>query len=177
MNAGAMGFPADGSGLIERIGGVVLAAPSSEILFGSLSLDNYQSIQLKFSGRSTGVGTGSTIVKMNFNFDTGNNYEYSRGNRFGSANSAAAAFIDIGDFPLTGAAANRCHTISLEVHHPSSLVWKKTMTGVCHNATDTTFQIISGEWASVLPITSIRFTLASGNFEAGSYAFLYGVKK
>jgi len=176
MNLGFPGFQREGSSLLEKITSVLVTSPVSEISINR-RYDNYESIILRILGRSTTAGTTSTFVRLQFNGDTGNNYAFSRLNRFGSSNTAALSSLEIGDAPFAGNPAGRFHWLNLEILFPGDTLRRKNVLGTLQNMSDLTIQVICGEWASLQPITSMKLFLASGNFDTNSQVDIFGIRK
>ena len=161
---------------LEKIEDVIVAGSSAADMTFSTIPTGYKYFVLFVFGRSTGAGSGTTQVKMQFNADTGNNYSFSRWNRFGSNNQATIGYIELGGIPLTSATANRGHGIEMKIFGPTNTTWNKAIVAISQNVTDLTFENISAGWANTAAISAIKLFLTSGNWEIGSYATLCGVK-
>lgn len=169
-------FPPTGNQKLYLVQSVLVTTPVPEIIIRE-DIHNFDFLTLKISGRSTGAGTLSTVAKMRYNGDAGTNYAFSRVNRFGSSNSAAANYLDIGDVALAGAASGRFHFITLDIAYPADTNRRKSMSGLSQNATDLTAQMISGEWFSTSPIIFLTLFLASGNWDTNTRVTVLGMQK
>lgn len=143
---------------------------------------DYKNLLFLGSGRTDYVGSGTTI-RMQYNYDTGNNYDYTGSGVSDDVATKAQDFSDdsviIGNFPGTTATTDASGFIFAVLPHLSSGFWKSAMS-VRGEYIDSTLGMISytsyGTWENTSPITSIKiYSSQSANLLAGSSISVYGL--
>lgn len=155
---------------------------AASITFSSIS-GSYEDLQLRLMGRTTQAAL-NTDIRMIFNGDTGNNYDYqvifASGVTEDGAGSVAQAQIIGGSLTGATAPANAASQSVIDIFSYARTVFQKTVLihlGVKRGtvSTDNFIQSTAGWWRSTAAITSITLTPASGNFAEGTVASLFGV--
>ena len=176
-----------GSGALSPIGAPVgpLTAAQTTITFTGIPQTGFRNLRLVVVGRST-AATTTASVQMQFNNDTGSNYDYedaqSNASSTSASNSAAAQTSGrIGYVPGTSASSGtQAGNMSVDILNYVGTTYQKQYNahgGVFWGTSTSSFanDDISGQWRSAVAISSITLTLASGDFDVGSYACLYGL--
>jgi hypothetical protein len=159
---------------------------ASSISFSSIPA-TYTDLVLKVSARTDSSGT-SKEFRVNFNSDTGANYDWIR--IYGDGGAAVSQKgSTIGapytSFVLAGGANGSTTTSSTfannEIYVPNyanTSAYKSTSSesAVENNATDAYVLLTAGIWKSNSAISSVQITTNSGNFVQYSTATLYGIK-
>lgn len=170
--------PAGSGGGRTLIASNVLAAMAASVTFSSIP-GTYSDLLLQIIGRGTQSAT-SVAVRIRFNGDTGSNYDYSRENRFGSTQGAAAAFIEIGSIAAATAPASTPSDLEISIPRYADTAWHHSAYCDQFLKTGTTgaamfMQHSGGIWRSGAAITSITALLDLGNYDVGSAFYLYGI--
>ena len=166
---------------------VTAAGGESTLSFTSIP-STFKHLQIRGIGRrTTGVGTNTGGITIQFNGDTATNYAYH--NLSGTASGSATAVGVItyaymmaqGGTALNGNAAGTFGTSIIDIADYASTTKNKTirsMSGTDVNAASASIGISlnSGLWLSTAAITSIAVGQDSGSFAAGSTFALYGIK-
>jgi hypothetical protein len=162
------------------------ATPSGTgtVSFTSIS-GSYKHLKIIGVGRSSTSGAGSTVVKMQFNGDTGSNY--AREVLFGNGNGSASkdlvtgqAQISPAEVPTDGAATDYPGSFEITIPLYSGTTFKKTAHSHYMNLNNTTtgslFALVTtGTWDNTAAITQVDLILTSGNWKSGSTISLYGL--
>jgi hypothetical protein len=163
----------------EKIDEVVCASSQTTISFPTIPA-TYRDLELIISGRAS-AAAGLVTVRLQFNGDTGANYDNANTNRFSSDVFRGATFISLQS--LSGSTAPTGVASSMEVFIPNyrGTVFQKTAvmasatkTGVSSDGEIVGFIGGGCFWRSTAAINAILLSLASGNFVDGSVATLYG---
>ena len=161
----------------------VLGSGANTFTFSSLSTysADYQHLQIREVARNTS-GSGTRLISMRFNGDTGANYSnhvlgattsvfrggdvnnsqmyYGNGNELTTTNLYYSSIIDINDFAST----NKYKTMRVLMgssNDSPSVIW-----------------LGSGSWRNLAAIDSVTlFTGNASNYEVGSRWSLYGLRK
>lgn len=181
--SGTLGYKADPVAAADVIDEVVLSADATSVRFpasGSLPT-GYRHAELVIEGRLTDAAVDAA-VSLQFNGDTGSNYDRTRllaGDVAPAAggDTLAATSMQVGILPANTAGANRSGQIRLHIAGHERTTFYKSVEGrsVDMNSTSGTGRSLvwehSGLWRSTAAITSIT---AIGNFKAGTVLTLYG---
>ena len=178
------GTPAGGD--YESISTVTVGAGgSSTITFSSIP-STYSHLQIRGISRvSTGGGSGTVSLQLNFNSDTGTNYTsnhvlYGTGSSaLAAASGTSMALGSIVNFPQSSATANAFGVVVADILDYANTNKYKTVRGLGgYDGNDTngivTFR--SFAWMNTAAISNITFTSGSGDFAQYSSFALYGIK-
>lgn len=173
----------------------VLLTPASNLLSetiltsaqATISVPNipqgYRDLQVVLVARGDSAATNvNTLIQ--FNGDTGANYEQSR--LAGNASSASSALLTgqtsglVALTPAANALASSPATSIIDILGYTDTTFKKTWVARQAASDSTTtadyaVQIIGGQWANTAAITSILLSISAGNFAAGSAVRVYGL--
>lgn len=179
------GTTLNASGAVSGAGSEVFISEQSisgvsSVTFSSIP-STYRDIRVILRARGTQVAA-NTQVNITVNGDTGANYDYMtlRGNgATASTNSAAAASAWALQLSAANAPAGVSGTVDLMISDYTGTTFQKDGWAANNMKNGTGIgnlfsQFTSVFWRSTAAITSITFTLASGNFATGSTATLYG---
>lgn len=142
---------------------------------------NYTDLKVVFSVRNDRAGTISDTARVQFNFDTGNNYSYryvyGNGSTAASATASAAAFIEC--FRNNGASSTANTFSNNEIYIPNytSSNYKSVSVDSVqeNNATTATSAFVAGLWSSYSPINSITLYTLFTTMQYSTF-HLYGIK-
>lgn len=166
------------SGGMTVISDQVLTSPAATVTFSSIP-GNYIELYLVGQARSDAAVT-TLAANLQFNGDTGTNYEYFNVN--GNANSNNAGQTAIGVSIINGASMTANVPGDFQAHivnYSGTTFFKSVLSsnGGRLNATPTQYvSYIHGAWLNTAAITSISITASSGNFVTGSRFTLWGQK-
>jgi hypothetical protein len=160
------------------------AGGSSTITFSSIPA-TYTHLQLRYIARDTTAAVDVVGVVVRFNSDSGANYtrHYLLGDG-GSvyAGAATSRTSIVGGLVLGGGGPASVFSVGvidiLDYANTNKYKTYRVLTGVDTNGTSPTGYVDfeSALWLSTAAISSITFTLASGNYAQYSQFALYGVK-
>lgn len=170
------------SGVPVLLGDTTLGATASEILFSDISQE-FTNLRLVCYLRCNNASSSATI-NMQWNGDTGSNYDYQLIQGFGSSVGAGEGFtndrIPFGDAPAGSAGANLFSTSFVEIPHYANTLYNKSC--AIQNALkygtssgNMFTQMVGGFWRNGAAITSIRIFPAAGSWVSGCRVTLYGV--
>jgi hypothetical protein len=163
-----------------------LLAAAATIDTGTLR-QSYRDMRVELSGLRGSASATEVGFQMRFNGDSGANYDWSRVSNSGSTLSgtegAAVTFIN-NHTTTTGVTANTATSgaaTGMVIHIPGyaeATYWKHctllTADSMGSGAGNRRPTFGAGHWRNTAPITSIQFTLSSGNFMAGASVRVYG---
>jgi len=141
----------------------------------------YTDLLIKVSLR--GDATGLPDVRMQFNGDTGSNYQARE--LYGDGAIAASNTYTTTDahFQMNGTSTTSNTFTNSEIYIPNyTSSNQKSISGDAvneNNVTSTNVQsrLVAWKWAGTAPITSIMFSTNTGNYAQYSTATLYGIRK
>ncbi len=181
FTGGTLSVIATGSafGLIERYSanGTVGTYTFSSIPSG------YSSIIIRAMGQTSAAVTEANL-QVQFNGDTGANYDYQFITGAGTAASAAASASNtwafIGGFPGTSAPAGTAGSCEVVIPRYSDTTFHKLYNGTGTSKGGTigsTFRAraLTGYWRNTAAISSATVFLSSGNFPTGTVIEIWGV--
>jgi hypothetical protein len=157
---------------------VIVPSPQTTITFSSIS-GAYRNLKLVVTGRAD---DGNPDIYMQFNGDTGSNYQYAL-TFSGSSNGESAAFSvahgGIGSVASSSAPANQAGVSEICIYDYARTVFYKSATGQSHrlDGVSTGYVLQYGmTWNSTAAINAILIgkIAGSGNFVTGTVATLYG---
>jgi hypothetical protein len=158
---------------------------------GAASMDftsipaTYTDLIVKISARGTRSNSGSQVVSLRFNSDSGANYSYRRlyadGTSAASDSSTGDSYGTAGYVSKTFDTANTFGSCEIYVpNYAGSTTKSYSSDGVEeNNATLSYASIVAGLWSGTAAITAISLYASNGSFnwEQYSSAILYGIKK
>jgi hypothetical protein len=156
----------------EPIATTTLGVAASEIIFSSIP-GTYTDLKIIF----TFVPSAGTYPSLQFNSDTGTNYSWTRlsgdGTTAASARAVTTSFIRGG----VGITATNPILFSVDVFSYANSTFKTALTDTSNDQNGTGRKdIVVGLWRNTAAITSVRIFPATGNFNIGSTATIYGIK-
>ena len=161
--------------LLEKI--TVGAAGASSVTFSGIPQTGYTDLKVVLSGRND--QSGIAAVNIAFNGSTAN---LSYRSIFGDGSSAASysgTNPQIQYLPGTSQTANTFNNAEMYIPNYAGSTNKSFSVDQVQETNATTAYIVpfSGLWSQTAAITSITFSLLTGNFVANSTFYLYGVAK
>lgn len=178
-------MPADpgGGGAIVQIADTTLGATATNITFSGIA-NSYNHLLVLVQARSDRAGTVFEGVNIQFNTDTGSNYD-SVNPDFNTADAYAESIGGTSGFlasiPAADAPAGAAGTFEVRINNYKATVFHKsyftnatvkygTSSGNVHTV------INSGHWRSTAAITEVKILTRNGsNFIVGTRATLYGL--
>jgi len=166
--------------LIDKI--TVGAAGASSITFSNIPQTGYTDLVVKFSVRGT-AGAVSRSVYLTFNGSaTSYSEKYIQGDGTAASsgsNIGSGAFIYAGECDGGTATTSTFGNQELYIPNYTSSNYKSVSIDAVSetNATTIYSTLVAGLWSNTAAITSMSFTLASGNIGQYSTFYLYGVAK
>ena len=163
----------------------ILTGTQATVTFSSLGTyaADYQHLQVRMVARSNRADTGSYMY-VQFNGDTGSNYNYHYLHGTGSAVNSGATFgvypsgiVDINFLPAATDPSNSFGVGTLDILDPfetSKYTTARTLSGQTSNSSR--IGLTSGAWRNTASLTSITFDDVFGSFVTGSRFSLYGLK-
>lgn len=158
------------------------ASPSGTGTVTFNSLGSYTHLQIFWSARGT-ESANNSVLNLQFNGDTGANYDREQIQGAGSTASAsealAATSTIVGNVVASTGTSDAAGTGTITVYDYRGTTFHKNVlsdNGWARLTTSGNFfkQVFAGRWRSTSAITSITLSLAAGNFVAGSLFTLCG---
>ena len=168
------------AGAYELISSTVLTGSAATVSFSGI-VGTYKHLQIRYTARSADNGTFPDL-KMNFNSDTGTNYSYHRLRGYGSGVDSgywtSTAAIVVGNASKTSTTTNSFNAGVIDILDYASTAKNKTTKTLAGHTADgyDDIRLASGLWVNTSAVSSIQFTLSSGNIAANSRFSLYGIK-
>lgn len=154
------------------------------VTFSSLG-SGYKAYQLRIVGRGTQAANSVNLL-LQFNGDTGANYDYQYAERQGNANNTpTSAFAQTstlgGVLTAANAVANTPADMVVDIAQPEQTTFHKTTrTSGGYKSSNAAAGIFAyeakGYWRSTAAITSITALLSAGNYDTGTKISLYGLR-
>jgi hypothetical protein len=172
-----------GSGDIVKVAEVVTSGGQSEVSF-VLVPSTYSALEIQITAR--GSDSASNVeLRIQFNGDSGNNYSWadwvtngSGGTAIGGQYLASSARVSI--IPSASAPPGKAGSVHILIPHYSSVFHKPFDffggNEIAYSPTGINRMNGTGNWSSTSTISSLKFTLSSGNFVDGSKFVLYARK-
>ncbi len=172
-----------GSGALTLIQEQLLGSDVASVTFSAIP-GTYRHLKLVIYGRST-EATTNNFIYLQFNGDTGANYDYQQSIIVNTALAAANAYaqtkIALGQ--IAGASAPTAGMVgACEILIPlyAGTTYNKILQTCCSaiigtSGSNTQVGQFSGQWRSTAAITSIVILLAANDFKTGSILSLYGM--
>jgi len=167
---------------MDPITGVTLASAQSSITFNNIP-STYTHLQIRGIARNgSGGGANDFAGTINFNSDSGNNYNghtlYGTGSAAGAYYFGQATFAYAFDISGSGATSNAFASNIIDILDYANTNKYKTirdLSGYDGNDTNGTIRLLSGLWMNTSAITSITLT-PPYTFAQYSQFALYGIK-
>jgi hypothetical protein len=179
----AWATPTATSGALTLIAESLLASDASGVTFSSIP-GTYRHLRLVGYGRLAGA-TSDDYVYVQFNGDTGSNYDEQRGLWVNGITSIVALYGltrgRIGELPgASAAAANAPGSFEILIPHYAGTTWDtiaQSWGGFKHGTSGNSIAIemFSVSWRSTAAVTSITLIPGTGDFKAGCLFSLYGM--
>lgn len=151
-----------------------LTTTASSVVFSSISQSHRDLVLVVDGSLSAGL---YTVVKAQFNSDTGYNYISTQIYSPTSGTTPASTMSSDNGWYLNGAlgAGNSGQTsfVTNLIDYSTSNKYKLVMSQAVANGSSVNASV--GQWASTSAITSITLTPSSGSFSSGTTFSLYGV--
>jgi hypothetical protein len=165
--------------LLEKI--TVGAAGASSVTFSGIPQTGYTDLLVKVSAR--GTANDLPDVRMQFNGDTGSNYQARE--LYGNGAAAASNTYTTTDahFQMNGANTTSSTFTNSEIYIPNyTSSNQKSFSGDAVNennsaSTNVQARLVAWNWTGTAAISSITFSTNTGNYDQYSTFYLYGVAK
>jgi hypothetical protein len=156
----------------------VLTAAQPSISTGTLS-QAYRDLLITIHDARGDTAAQSTNIRVTANSDSGANYNYqsvfNSGTTTSTSNNTGQTSFLLGDMTAASATANFASGGDIRIYGYSSGSLFKTILSRMHlSASTQQNNEHRGWWASSAAITSLQFTPAAGNFNAGTTIRVYG---
>lgn len=175
ITAAANGSGGGGGGL-TLIGSATAAGASTVLTLSSIPA-TYANLRVIIVGRSTLAGTTAATARVTLNNDTAANYEYNRWNRFGSGDSGAANYMELGQVAAAGITAGIADAVTFDVMDYANTAFSRQAHGQMsfHDGANRIVSVASGWWKNTAAaVNRVDATLSGGNWASGSKMFVYG---
>lgn len=165
-----------GSGALTMISEVVTSGSQATIAFNAIP-NTFRHLRLVLAGRGTAAAPFA-IVRIQFNGDTGANYDMERQNRTGQVSTNGQTYGEIGAISAASTAANYVGILEALIGNYKGTTFFKPVRGKDAVKFDTTLlaQELSVIWKNTAAINAILLSLDAGAFVDGTVATLYGVQ-
>lgn len=167
-----------GGSSVVKIADITTTASQATISFTSIP-STFVHLKLILLTRGTQAAQ-ETQLTMNFNSDTGNNYDWYAQNRFGNASTFATSSITGGAIGYAAGATSPTDNANSSITwlpNYKDTVFHKTAESIGSDFESSSSALITGgagRWDNTSAITRIDIGLASGVFIDGSRGTLYG---
>jgi hypothetical protein len=159
----------------------VTAGSATNVTFSSIS-SSYRDLIVRVRGRSQASAAVDSVL-LQFNSDTGANYDYQFWQAFGTTVSAASSFgqtsLSVGQLAGATATANFAGAVDGAIYDYRGTTFDKQLVGSSGVASATSGNgtarmSVEGNWRSTSAINAIKVFLGTGPFVNGSIVSLYG---
>lgn len=169
--------PTGGSGGMELIEEKSPNGSTSTETFNSIP-NTYRSLMILIYGRATTSGSGNSDIYIQFNSDTGSNYDKEM-NYFGSSSGVSQTLAVnqpvLFALPQASVAVGKVGSGRADIPYYASTSFHKNALSVF--GTNGIAAVSSVHWLNTAAISSITLgVVSSGNFESGTKIALYGLK-
>jgi hypothetical protein len=179
------GFLVQGGGGAEvLITETALSGTAASVPFSSIPA-TYRDLRIVVRGRSDAAGVNNVDLRMQFNGDTGANYDSvftinNNSNTFFNGEIIAGTYGYMGQVSAATAPAGVPGVSEIRVYDYRGTTWNKEWQAHCATkraaSTGNLFNFhTSGQWRSTAAITSLTVLPSAGNFIAGTVVSLYGI--
>jgi hypothetical protein len=161
---------------VTKLAQTVLGSDTPTITFSGIS-GSYENLWIVGTAR-TDRANPNDYIAMQFNADTGNNYDYTQWDSIPTSAtvSTSQAFMQIA--PATGGSATAGRASAFEIMIPgyARTVWHKSCLGRSVMASGNISTANTGIWSNTAAITQVLLKPQVGsNFKTGTVATLYGL--
>jgi hypothetical protein len=171
------------SAIVKLAEVIVGVGGQATIAFSSIP-QTYRALQLDIHGRGD-TAAGSTTVSLQFNGDTGTNYDREFGQTSGSSalnggEVVSGTSMAVANIPAATASSNMAGGVRIIIPNYALTTFDKNVWAhggfqIGTSSGNTYMVLMAGLWRSTAAITSILLFPASGNFVQNSVCSLYGV--
>jgi hypothetical protein len=179
------GFLVQGGGGAEvLITETALSGTAASVPFSSIPA-TYRDLRIVVRGRSDAAGVNNVDLRMQFNGDTGANYDSvftinNNSNTFFNGEIIAGTYGYMGQVSAATAPSGVPGVSEIRVYDYRGTTWNKEWQAHCATkraaSTGNLFNFhTSGQWRSTAAITSLTVLPSAGNFIAGTVVSLYGI--
>jgi hypothetical protein len=138
----------------------------------------YRDLQVRVRARGD-TAAGNTDIRLQFNGDTANNYDWLEENRFGTANGNGVAFMAVGIIAAATATASYVSGFFIDIFdYRGTAFFKQAASYIgligAQNLAGMLIDHRAGWWRSTAAITAVKVFPSAGNFVDGSVVSLYG---
>ena len=173
--------PGGGGGGMVLLGAVTAPPGGTATLSVSSIPSGYSALKVSYVGRST-KAAGYDDVRVNFNGDTGSNYNCQSVSYAGTGGYISpevhAAYGNAGFAPAATAAANAAGSFDMMIADFSNTIFDKIAMlsyGLDYGTTSSGLRSIFWHPSTPAAITSVAVTMAGGNHVEGSKLYVYGL--
>ena len=168
-------------GVMRPVSDTVLSVAASSVNLSPLPT-GFQHLVAMVTGRSS-VAATSENVRVRLNGDTGANYDQqilAAGSAMSAVESYAVNQVTLAGIPGSTSPAGRFSLMEVWLPNYWSTDNQKTLIVTnprfrTNTTTDFTLQYVGGWWRSSAALTTLEFSLASGQFAVGSRFTVYGL--
>lgn len=173
------------SGAMTQLADTTLSGTATSIVFSTIS-GSYNHLRVVFQGRSDRAGQVFEGIDIQFNGDTGSNYDWfnpdwNATNGYAGADGIGQTSAQVGSLTGATAAAGRSGIMVVEIPNYAATVFDKQFTSLCcviYGTSSGNVHTVAnvGLWRSTAAITQITLKTRNGsNFIVGTRATLYGM--
>jgi hypothetical protein len=157
----------------DLIASNVLGSSAASVTFSSIS-GSYRDLVLSI----VADGTSAASLRLQFNTDTGSNYNwlsaYGTGSSTGSQSGASQTDMRIATAAYFDT-ANQLQVRATVLDYSATDKHKAVLSRADSASDGQATEMIAGRWASTSAITEVKLFPNAGSFEAGSSFYLYGI--
>lgn len=166
-----------GGGSVQAIEKIVLAADAPSFDFTAIP-QSFETLQLVITGAGTRAAS-NMVALARFNGDSGNNYDRSLWNRFGTDLGAPSSYFQVGNFPAATVFPRSGMSVTSIGGYARTDFYKTAIgqSGVSiSGATGGQFaDVEQAIWRSTAAINQLTIFPDNDDWKAGSVATLYGI--
>lgn len=174
------GTASSGGAMVQIAKTVVSGGSTTSVTFSGIS-GSYNNLLLSIQARSSN-GSQNDTVDIQFNADTGNNYDYAYSYQGGSSNSqgkSSQGLMQMAIIVASSAGSNYADSYTMDIVNYAGTTFYKNISSKGGNNNNNSGQETGtayGTWKNTAALTSIKLYLDSGSdFVAGSTFILYGI--
>jgi hypothetical protein len=161
----------------EKIATTTLGSAASSITFSSIAA-SWTDLRVVLLATTS---TSGTVIRMQHNSDSTSVYSftelYGSGSAVSADNGTSSASINISDSNVVGSSTTIPSMITIDIFSYAGSTYKTSLITESqdYNGTGAVTRTV-GLWRSTSAITAVNLFPASGNFNIGTTATLYGIK-
>jgi hypothetical protein len=155
---------------------------AADVTFSSIPA-TYTNLQIRGIARSLEANTGVDVPYVQFNSDTGSNYNWHQldgnGATTSAPGSASTTFMRGGFIGLNSELGSTFGAVIIDILDYANVNKNKTirvLSGTSYNNTSGAVGLFSGVWRNTNAITTIKLTASVANLAQYSQFALYGIK-